>query len=586
MHVCRSGCDVIMKKILGYLRPYRVQCVLAPLFKFLEATFELFVPLVVAAIIDTGIARGEEGTGYVLGMCGILLALAVVGFTCAITAQWFSSVAAVGFGTALRAALFGRLQSLSYRELDSLGTATMMTRMTGDINQAQTGVNLTLRLLLRSPFVVFGALIMACTVSPRLSLIFAAVIAALIVVVGVIMCVTLPLYRHTQERVDGVLELTRENLTGARVVRAFCMEREETERFSRANGVLARAQRFVGRISALMNPLTYTVVNVGVILLIWRGAIHVEVGDLTQGEVVALYNYMSQILIELVKFANFLVTVTRAIASGRRVARVMEMTPSITDGEGGATPDEAAPAITFTDVTATYAGAQESALTGVSFSLPRGGTLGVIGGTGSGKSTLVNLIPRFYDVSAGQVAVAGVDVRDYAVEELRARIGVVPQRALLFAGTIRENLRWGKADATDEELYAALRTAQALDVVASKPGGLDEEVEAGGKNFSGGQRQRLTIARALVRRPEILILDDSASALDYITDAHLRQALREDCADMSVVVVSQRTSSVRHADLILVLDDGDVVGMGTHETLMESCPVYREIALTQERGDA
>ncbi len=572
-----------MKKILAYLRPYRVQCVLAPAFKFLEATFELFVPLVVAAIIDNGI-RGGRGTSYVLGMCGILLALAVVGFTCAITAQWFSSVAAVGFGTALRSALFGRLQSLSYRELDTLGTATMMTRMTGDINQAQTGVNLTLRLLLRSPFVVLGALIMAMTVSLRLSLIFLAVIAALVLVVGVIMRVTLPLYRRTQERVDGVLELTRENLTGARVVRAFCMEGEEISRFDGANGVLVRAQRFVGRISALMNPVTYAIVNIGVILLIWRGAIHVEMGSLSQGQVIALYNYMSQILIELVKFANFLVTVTRAIAGGRRVARVLELTSSITDGAGKITADETAPAIAFENVTATYAGAQESALSDVTFSLPRGGTLGIIGGTGSGKSTLVNLIPRFYDVAEGSVRVAGVDVRDYTVEELRSRIGVVPQKSLLFAGTIRENLLWGRADATDEELYDALRTAQALDVVSSKPAGLDEEVEAGGKNFSGGQRQRLTIARALVRRPDILILDDSASALDYMTDARLRQALRTDCEGMSVVVVSQRTSSVRHADLIVVLDDGEVVGMGTHDTLMDTCPVYREIASTQERG--
>ncbi len=573
-----------MKKIFSYLKPYRLQCVLAPLFKFLEATFELFVPLVVAAIIDKGIPGRD--TGYVLGMCGILLALAAVGFACAITAQWFSSVAACGFGTALRAALFGRIQSLSYRELDMLGTATMMTRMTGDINQAQTGVNLTLRLLLRSPFVVIGALVMAFTVSPRLSLIFAAVIAALVLVVGVIMRITLPLYRRTQERVDGVLELTRENLTGARVVRAFCMEEEEIRRFNKTNGVLARSQRFVGRISALMNPMTYAIVNVGVILLIWRGAIHVDTGinGLSQGEVIALYNYMSQILIELVKFANFVVTVTRALASGKRVARVLELTPSITDGAGIATPDAQAPAIAFSNVTATYQGASESALSGVTFTLPRGATLGVIGGTGSGKSTLVNLIPRFYDVTEGEVKVAGVDVRDWTVEELRERIGVVPQKALLFAGTIRENLLWGRPDATDEELYAALATAQATDVVASKPAGLDEEVEAGGKNFSGGQRQRLTIARALVRRPDILILDDSASALDYMTDARLRAALRTDCTDMSVVVVSQRTSSVRHADLILVLDDGEVVGMGTHDTLMDTCSVYREIAMTQERG--
>ncbi len=573
-----------MKKIFSYLKPYRIQCILAPTFKFLEAVFELLVPLVIASIIDTGIARGREGTGYVVGMCGILLALALVGFTCAITAQYFSSVAAVGFGTALRRALFGKLQGLSYRELDTLGTATMMTRMTGDINQAQTGVNLTLRLLMRSPFVVFGALVMACTISWRMALIFAAVIAALFLVVGVIMRVTLPLYRRTQERVDGVLELTRENLTGARVVRAFCMEDNEQLAFNESNGALARAQRFVGRISAFMNPLTYVIVNIGVILLVWRGAVHVNVGNLTQGEVVALYNYMSQILIELVKFANFIVTVTRALACSRRVARVLEMSSSLQDGKGVVDIDPASPAIAFADVTATYAGARESALANVSFSLPRGGTLGVIGGTGSGKSTLVNLIPRFYDVSGGTVSVFGVDVRDYEIEDLRQKIGVVPQRALLFAGTIRENLLWGNPQATDEELYAALRTAQALDVVESKPNGLDEEVEAGGKNFSGGQRQRLTIARALVRRPEILILDDSASALDYLTDARLRTALREDAADMSVVVVSQRTSSVRHADMIIVLDDGEVVGMGTHDALMEQCPVYREIALTQERG--
>ncbi len=576
-----------MKKVFAYLKPYRMQCVMAPLFKLLEAIFELFVPLVIADIIDNGITRETGAAGYVVGRCGILLALALVGFACAATAQYFSSVAAVGFSTALRRALFGRLQGLSYRELDSLGTATMMTRMTGDINQAQTGVNLTLRLLMRSPFVVFGALIMAFTISWRMALIFAAVIAALFLVVGVLMRITLPLYRKTQERVDGVLELTRENLTGARVVRAFSMEEDEKRRFDSTNGALAAFQRFVGRISALMNPLTYIIVNVGVIVLIWRGAILVEAGGpsgLTRGEVIALYNYMSQILVELVKFANFIVTVTRALACSRRVATVLEMEPSIRDGAGDLSASDGAPAIAFDSVTATYHASSEPALTDVSFALPRGGTLGVIGGTGSGKSTLVNLIPRFYDVSAGSVMVDGTDVREYKVEELRQKISVVPQKALLFAGTIRENLLWGNPDATDEELYAALRTAQADDVVASKPAGLDEPVEAGGKNFSGGQRQRLTIARALVRRPEILILDDSASALDYMTDARLRHALREDAADMSVVIVSQRTSSVRHADTILVLDDGELVGAGTHDALMETCPVYREIALTQERG--
>ena len=571
-----------MKKVFAYLRPYTGQCILAPLFKLLEAGFELIVPLVIAAIIDTGVASRD--TGYVLKMCGVLLLLAVVGLIAAACAQYFASVAATGFGTALRAALFGKIQSLSYRELDTLGTATMMTRMTSDVNQAQTGVNLTLRLLLRSPFVVFGALIMAATIDGRLSLIFAAVILLLLIVVYAIMFRTLPLYRRSQEKLDRVLGLTRENLTGARVLRAFCREDAEEADFGQANEALTRSQKHVGRISALTNPLTYVIVNIGVIALVWGGAIRVDHGDLTQGQVVALYNYMSQILVELVKMANYIVTVTRALASGKRVARVLEMESSLATPAQPAGPREDAPAIAMTDVSMTYAGNAAPSLSHVTFAIPRGATLGIIGGTGSGKTTLVDLIPRFYEASEGVVSVFGTSVTAYDPDTLRGMIGVVPQRAALFSGTIRDNLLWGNPEASNEDLQAALKTAQALDVVASKPMGLDEPVEAGGKNFSGGQRQRLTIARALVARPDILILDDSASALDYATDARLRRALREDLAGMTVVVVSQRTSSVRHADLILVLDEGNVVGMGTHDELRETCAVYREICMTQERG--
>ena len=571
-----------MKRVFSYLRPYTGQCILAPLFKLLEAGFELIVPLVIAAIIDTGIASRD--TGYVLRMCGILLLLALVGLIAAVCAQYFASVAATGFGTALRAALFGKIQSLSYRELDTLGTATMMTRMTSDVNQAQTGVNLTLRLQLRSPFVVFGALIMAATIDGRLSLIFAAVILLLLIVVYAIMFRTLPLYRRSQEKLDRVLGLTRENLTGARVLRAFCREEAEAADFDRANEALTYSQKHVGLISALTNPLTYVIVNIGVIALIWGGAIRVDHGDLTQGQVIALYNYMSQILVELVKMANYIVTVTRALASGKRVARVLETDSSLAAPAEPAGPREGAPAIAMTDVSMTYAGNAAPSLSHVTFAIPRGATLGIIGGTGSGKTTLVDLIPRFYEASEGVVSVFGTPVGDYDPDTLRGMIGVVPQRAALFSGTIRDNLLWGDPAATDADLQAALATAQALDVVAAKPLGLDEPVEAGGKNFSGGQRQRLTIARALVAKPEILILDDSASALDYATDARLRRALREDLAGMTVVVVSQRTSSVRHADLILVLDEGNVVGMGTHDELRETCPVYREICMTQERG--
>ena len=571
-----------MKRVFAYLKPYRWQCVLAPLFKLLEAGFELIVPLVVAAIIDTGIENKDPV--YVVKMCGILLLLAAVGFVAAVFAQYFASVAAVGFGAGVRRALFAKIQSLSYRELDSLGTATMMTRLTSDVNQAQTGVNLTLRLLMRSPFVVFGALIMAATIDGKLSLIFAAVIVLLFAVIYLIMFRTVPLYRKSQEKLDRVLGLTRENLTGARVIRAFCREEEERELFDDANNTLTCSQKYVGRISALTTPLTGVLINIATLLLIYTGAIRVDAGSLTQGQVVALVNYMAQILVELVKLANLIVTVTKSVASGKRIGGILAMESSLAMPAVSAAPDADAPAIEMRGVSFTYAGAAAPALSDLNFSLAPGATLGIIGGTGSGKTTLVDLIPRFYDATEGEVRVCGVPVKDYDLDILRSMIGVVPQRALLFAGTIRENLLWGNPGATDEDLIAALRTAQALDVVESKALGLDEPVEAGGKNFSGGQRQRLTIARALVARPNILILDDSASALDYATDARLRHALREDLAGMTVVVVSQRASSVRHADLILVLDDGKVVGMGTHDELRATCPVYEEICASQERG--
>ena len=582
-----------MKELLRYIKGYKKETILAPLFKLLEASFELFVPLVMASIIDNGII--QKNTTLVWHMGLVLILLAMIGLAAALTAQYFAAKAAVGFCTDLKHDLFAHIQRLSFEKLDQMGTATMITRMTSDVNQTQTGVNLTLRLVLRSPFVVFGAFLMAATIDGKLSLIIGGVILLLLIVVYVIMFRTVPLYRKSQEKLDRVLGLTRENLTGARVIRAFCREEEEKQTFDEANNALTRAQKHVGRISALTNPLTYVLVNLGVVALISAGAVRVNSGSLTQGQVIALYNYLSQILVELLKMANLIVTLSRAIASGRRISRVLELESTLTvpqDAVGAESPAaplpaalEDAPAITMTDVSLTYAGNAAPSLSGVTFSLPRGKTLGVIGGTGAGKSSLVSLIPRFYDATTGEVAVFGVPVRNYDLQTLRRRIGVVPQKALLFAGTIRENLLWGNPDATDADLTDALRVAQALDVVASKKLGLDEPVEAGGKNFSGGQRQRLTIARALVGRPDILILDDSASALDYATDAHLRRALREELGGMTVVVVSQRISSVRHADLILVLDEGRVAGMGTDETLRESCAVFREICASQERGE-
>lgn len=567
-----------MKKLLVYLRGYRKECVLAPLFKMLEATFELIVPLIVASIIDRGI---PDNQGYIVRMCLCLVALGGIGLAAAVAAQYFSARAAIGFATGVRHGLMRHIQSLSYTELDQVGTSTLVTRMTSDVNQMQTGVNMTLRLLLRSPFVVFGAMIISFTIDTRCAMIFVGVIAVLLVIVFGIMALTIPMYRRVQGQLDQVTAATRENLTGVRVIRAFCEEDAQTARFTRLNQLLTKMQLTVGRISAVMNPATYVVINFAVILLLQRGALQVDAGVLTQGQVVALYNYMSQILVELVKMANLIITLTKAVASAGRVAKVMEVTSSQQDGTETLPADAPRGSVVFDHVSLRYQGAGDESLTDVSFTAAPGETIGVIGGTGSGKSTLINLIPRFYDATAGRVLVDGIDVTRLRKGELRRRIAVVPQRAMLFKGTIRSNLLWGKSDATEQELLDALKTAQALDVVESKPGGLDETVEQGGRNFSGGQRQRLTIARALVSRPEILILDDSASALDYATDARLRRAIREMPDPPTTFIVSQRAASIRFADRIIVLDDGEVAGIGTHEELLKSCPTYQEIYASQ-----
>lgn len=573
-----------MKKLLIYLKGYEKECVLGPLFKLLEAVFELLVPLVVTAIIDTGIANGD--TGYILGRCGILAALAFIGLVCAVTAQFFAARAATGCAARLRQSLFAHLQSLSYTEIDTLGTSTMITRMTSDVNQVQNGVNLALRLLLRSPFVVFGAMIMAFTIDFSTATVFAAVIPVLLVVVFAIILVTIPMYRKVQGGLDGVTAATRENLTGVRVLRAFRKEAEETERFSRLNGNLNRLQLRVGRISNLLNPATYVILNLAVIALIQKGAIQVSAGNLTQGQVVALYNYMSQILVELIKFANLIITMTRAVACGNRIEKILEVPSSQVSGDKTIPHDAPRGRVEFRQVHMSYAGAGGEALSQVSFLAEPGQTIGVIGGTGSGKTTLVNLIPRFYDATGGQVLVDGADVKTLELEDLRKRIGVVPQKAVLFRGTIRSNLLWGRENATREELEQALQVAQAMEIITNKEEGLDSPVEQGGTNLSGGQRQRLTIARALVRQPEILILDDSASALDYATDARLRRAIRELRNPPTTFIVSQRAASMLHADQILVLDDGCVVGKGTHQELLETCPVYQEIYNSQFRKEA
>lgn len=567
-----------MRKLLRFLKDYKKESILSPLFKLLEASFELFVPLVMAAIIDTGI--GNKDGGFILKMCGILILLALVGLTCSITAQYFAAKAAVGFATKVRHALFDHIQKLSYTEMDTAGTDTMITRMTSDINQAQSGVNMVLRLFLRSPFIVFGAMIMAFTIDVKAALIFVVTIPVLSVVVFGIMIITIPLFRRVQASLDKVLGVTRENLTGSRVIRAFNKEQEEIADFDGSNERLTDVQLFVGKISALMNPLTYIIINVALVILIWTGAIQVNIGKISQGEVVALVNYMSQILVELVKLANLIITVTKAIACGNRVQSIFEMETSLVDGNGSKKEDTGY-TVEFRNVSMRYKGAGADTLTGIDFKAKPGDTIGIIGGTGSGKSSVVNLIPRFYDVTEGQVMVDGMDVREYKITDLRDKIGIVPQKAVLFAGTVRSNLAWGKEDATEEEMQQALSVAQAAEVVDKKDGKLDAEVEQGGKNFSGGQKQRLTIARALVKQPEILIMDDSSSALDYATDAKLRQAIHNMPNRPTVFIVSQRAASIMYADKIIVLDDGTVAGTGTHEELLKDCSVYQEIYYSQ-----
>lgn len=563
-----------MKKLLRFLKGYVKECILSPLFKLLEVCFELFVPLVMAAIIDRGIA-GED-TGYVMKMCGVLVLLAVVGLTCSITAQFFAAKAAVGFAAKVRHALFDHIQNLSYSEMDEAGTDTLITRMTSDINQVQSGVNMVLRLFLRSPVVVFGAMIMAFTIDVKSAWIFVVAIPLLSVVVFGIMFISIPMYRKVQSGLDRVLGITRENLTGSRVIRAFNREEQERREFRESNESLTRMQLYVGRISALMNPLTFIIVNAALLVLIWTGAWQVDGGVITQGEVVALVNYMSQILVELVKLANLIITVTKAVACGNRIQSIFELQSTMENGTESFPEADGAYAVEFRHVSMRYKGAGADTLTDIDFKVRPGETVGVIGGTGSGKSSVVNLIPRFYDVSEGQVLICGKDVREYDLEQLRDHIGVVPQKSVLFQGTVRSNLAWGNPNASDDDMREALSIAQAQEVV-DKKGGLDAEVEQGGRNFSGGQKQRLTIARALVREPRILILDDSASALDYATDARLRQAIRGMKGDPTVFIVSQRANSIMHADQIIVLEDGEVAGIGTHESLLSDCGVYREI---------
>lgn len=593
----RKGCNCSMKSLLVFLKDYKKESILGPLFKLLEASFELFVPLVMAAIIDVGIRNGDRA--YILRMCGVLILLAVIGLACSLTAQFFAAKAAVGFAAKLRHTLFAHIQSFSYSELDQMGTSTLITRMTSDVNQVQSGVNLVLRLFLRSPFIVIGAMIMAFTIDVQAALVFVLTIPLLSLAVFGIMFISIPLYRKVQAGLDQVLGITRENLAGVRVIRAFHKEEEEIEEFGEKNRDLTSYQLLVGKIAALMNPITYVIINLAIVALIWQGGVRVNLGAVQQGEVVALVNYMSQILVELVKLANLIITVNKSVACGNRIAQVLEQESTMEDGdfgipsnvtehpknsEEGFEKEEPPYIIEFRDVSMCYKGSKEEAVSHISLGVKQGQTIGIIGGTGSGKSTVVNLIPRFYDVSAGCVTVEGQDVRKYRLETLRELIGVVPQRAVLFAGTIRENMKWGREEATDEEIWEALRIAQAAEFVEKKQGGLDAEIEQGGRNLSGGQRQRLTIARAIVRQPKILILDDSASALDYATDAALRRAIRQMEGQPTVFVVSQRTSSLMYADQILVLDDGEAVGWGTHEELLEHCEVYREIYDSQYGG--
>ena len=574
--------------MLTHLNGYKREAVLAPLFKMLEATFDLFVPLVMADIVNVGIAAHD--LHYILVRCGILLLLAVVGLACSLTAQYFSAKAAVGYSTSLRHALFEHIQKLGFSEMDTLGTSTLITRMTSDINQVQSGLNLFLRLFLRSPFVVFGAMIMAFTVNVRAAWIFVVAIPLLSVVVFGVMVITNPLYKTAQTRLDRVLGLTRENLTGVRVVRAFDKEQSEIDRFEDANALLTGMQLHVGHLSALMNPLTYVLINLAIVALLYVGSIEINVGGMAGGDVIALVNYMNQILVELVKLANLIVQVSKALACAGRVRAVLDTEPGMefpAEVRGAAAADKADEAVRFDHVILTYAGAGAPSLSDISFTAKRGQTIGVIGGTGSGKSSLVNLIPRFYDATEGSVEIFGRPAQDYPRQELRGRVAMVMQKAQLFGGTIRSNLLWGNQNATDDQLWAALETAQAAEFVRAKPLGLDEPVEQGGRNLSGGQKQRLTIARALVGQPDILILDDSASALDYATDAALRKALAALPGSLTVFIVSQRAASLQHANQILVLDDGHLVGMGTHSQLRQTCPVYEEIYESQfKKGDA
>lgn len=588
-----------MKGLLKYLKDYKVESVLGPLFKMLEASFELFVPLVVASMIDIGIRN--QDTGYILKMAGVLVLLAAIGLACSLTAQFFAAKAAVGFSTALRNALFAHINSLSYHEQDKIGTATLITRMTSDVNQVQSGLNLTLRLLLRSPFIVFGAMVMAFTVDTKAAMVFTVAIPALSVVVFGIMAVSMPLYKKVQRQLDQVTRSARENLTGVRVIRAFSRQKNEMEHFEASNDQLVKVQVFVGKISALMNPVTYVIINLAIVAVVWISGKQVDAGRITQGETVALVNYMSQILVELIKMANLIVSISKALACANRISRVFEEKTSIEDPvsfahkeDVGASSEtgsglqkntseigEKRSKICFSHVSFAYNGSKEDSLTDISFQAENGQTIGIIGGTGSGKTTLVNLIPRFYDVREGSILLDGRDVHTWPLRELREKFGVVPQKAVLFKGSLRENMKWGKADASDEEIYQALAIAQARDFVEAKGKGLKLFIEQGGKNLSGGQRQRLTIARALVRKPEILIMDDSASALDFATDARLRKAIREETRDMTVFLVSQRVATVRGADQIIVLDDGKIAGMGTHRQLLDGCQIYREICQSQ-----
>lgn len=580
-----------MKSLLKYIKDYKKESILAPLFKMLEASFELMVPLVMASIIDRGIAYND--TAQIIKMGLILVLLAAVGLVSAVTAQYFSAKAAVGFATKLRSALFAHIQSLSYTELDMIGTSTLITRMTSDVNQLQNGVNLTLRLLLRSPFIVFGAMIMAFTVDVKAALIFVVAIPLLSIVVFGIMIASIPLYKKVQAALDKILGRTRENLAGARVIRAFCNEESETACFEQENELLLNTQVFVGKISAAMNPVTYIIINIALVVLLWTGAVRVDNGVITQGAVVALVNYMSQILVELVKMANLIIQLTKALASAKRVESIFAITSSMESGtlktndirgisgENNQEKDDEYVAVSFDHVCLTYSGGGDESLTDIDFVVNKGETVGIIGGTGSGKTSVVNLIPRFYDATKGTVRINGREIRDYEIETLRNTIGVVPQKAVLFKGTIRENLLWGNENASDEDIENALRISQAKEFVDTKEGRLDFMIAQGGKNLSGGQKQRLTIARAIVRKPQILILDDSASALDFATDAKLRAAIKGMGNDMTVIIVSQRASSIQYADKIIVMDDGAVAGIGTHEELLADNQIYQEIYYSQ-----